>query len=155
MVIWFWFWLYNYVYGYGYGYGDDGDGDGYGGDDGDGYGCGYGDGDRDGDGDMVMAMVIAIYMAVVIGCAWRMSEALDHGMVGVNEAAITSEVAPFGGMKMSGLGRDASMAWTSSSSSKLSALAYIVSLLSSSSLCLYTYYHRISAEIATCINLSD
>ena len=41
-----------------------------------------------------------------IGCAWRMSEALDYGMVGVNEAAITSEVAPFGGMKMSGLGRE-------------------------------------------------
>jgi succinate-semialdehyde dehydrogenase/glutarate-semialdehyde dehydrogenase len=34
------------------------------------------------------------------------AEALEYGMVGVNEVAITSEVAPFGGIKHSGLGRE-------------------------------------------------
>ena len=37
---------------------------------------------------------------------WRASEQLHYGMVGVNEVAITSEVAPFGGVKHSGLGRE-------------------------------------------------
>jgi len=39
---------------------------------------------------------------------WRVSEALDYGMVGVNETAISSEVIPFGGMKESGQGREGS-----------------------------------------------
>jgi succinate-semialdehyde dehydrogenase/glutarate-semialdehyde dehydrogenase len=39
---------------------------------------------------------------------WRVSEALDFGMVGVNESALSSPSAPFGGMKQSGLGRDGS-----------------------------------------------
>jgi succinate-semialdehyde dehydrogenase/glutarate-semialdehyde dehydrogenase len=39
---------------------------------------------------------------------WRMSEALDVGMVGVNEALIATEVAPFGGVKESGYGREGS-----------------------------------------------
>jgi len=43
-----------------------------------------------------------------IGRAWRVSEALEYGMVGVNEVAITSEVIPFGGVKESGLGREGS-----------------------------------------------
>ena len=34
--------------------------------------------------------------------AWRVSEALEYGMVGVNEGIISSDVAPFGGMKESG-----------------------------------------------------
>lgn len=38
--------------------------------------------------------------------AWRVSEELEYGMVGLNEVAITSEVAPFGGVKESGLGRE-------------------------------------------------
>jgi succinate-semialdehyde dehydrogenase / glutarate-semialdehyde dehydrogenase len=38
--------------------------------------------------------------------AWRVSEALQFGMVGVNEVAITSENVPFGGVKESGLGRE-------------------------------------------------
>ena len=38
--------------------------------------------------------------------SWRVSEGLEFGMVGVNEVAITSEVAPFGGIKESGLGRE-------------------------------------------------
>ncbi|MCJ8330385.1 MAG: NAD-dependent succinate-semialdehyde dehydrogenase [Lentisphaeria bacterium] len=40
--------------------------------------------------------------------AIRISEALEYGMVGVNEAAISSELAPFGGVKESGLGREGS-----------------------------------------------
>lgn len=43
-----------------------------------------------------------------IGRAWRMSESIDYGMVGVNETAISSEVIPFGGVKESGLGREGS-----------------------------------------------
>ena len=41
-----------------------------------------------------------------VGRVWRVAEALQFGMVGVNEVAITSEVAPFGGVKESGLGRE-------------------------------------------------
>lgn len=39
---------------------------------------------------------------------WRVSEALEYGMVGVNETAISSEVIPFGGVKESGQGREGS-----------------------------------------------
>ncbi|KAI8470576.1 MAG: succinate semialdehyde dehydrogenase [Monoraphidium minutum] len=38
--------------------------------------------------------------------AWTLAERLEYGMIGVNEVAITSEVAPFGGVKQSGLGRE-------------------------------------------------
>jgi len=38
--------------------------------------------------------------------AWRMGEALEYGMVGVNAGVISTEVAPFGGIKQSGLGRE-------------------------------------------------
>ena len=40
--------------------------------------------------------------------SWRVGEALEVGMVGVNTGAISTEVAPFGGIKMSGLGREGS-----------------------------------------------
>lgn len=43
-----------------------------------------------------------------LGRAWRVSEALEYGMVGVNEGIISTEVAPFGGIKQSGLGREGS-----------------------------------------------
>ena len=43
-----------------------------------------------------------------IGRIWRVAEALDYGMVGVNTGLITTEVAPFGGVKQSGLGREGS-----------------------------------------------
>jgi delta 1-pyrroline-5-carboxylate dehydrogenase len=43
-----------------------------------------------------------------IGRVWRVAEALDYGMVGVNSGLITTEVAPFGGVKQSGLGREGS-----------------------------------------------
>lgn len=39
---------------------------------------------------------------------WRVSEALEYGMVGINEGIISSEVAPFGGIKESGSGREGS-----------------------------------------------
>jgi len=41
-----------------------------------------------------------------IGRAWRVAEALESGMVGVNEGLFSNEVAPFGGVKQSGLGRE-------------------------------------------------
>ena len=43
-----------------------------------------------------------------VGRVWRVAEALDYGMVGVNSGLITTEVAPFGGVKQSGLGREGS-----------------------------------------------
>jgi succinate-semialdehyde dehydrogenase/glutarate-semialdehyde dehydrogenase len=43
-----------------------------------------------------------------IGRVWRVAEALEYGMVGVNTGFITTEVAPFGGVKQSGLGREGS-----------------------------------------------
>lgn len=43
-----------------------------------------------------------------LGRSWRVSEALEYGMVGVNEGIISSDVAPFGGMKESGMGREGS-----------------------------------------------
>ncbi|MBW7901288.1 MAG: NADP-dependent succinate-semialdehyde dehydrogenase [Rhodocyclaceae bacterium] len=43
-----------------------------------------------------------------IGRVWRVAEALEYGMVGINEGLISTEVAPFGGVKYSGLGREGS-----------------------------------------------
>ena len=43
-----------------------------------------------------------------IGRTWRVAEALEYGIVGVNEAIISTEVAPFGGVKESGIGREGS-----------------------------------------------
>ena len=40
--------------------------------------------------------------------SWRVGEALEFGMVGLNTGAISMEVAPFGGVKQSGLGREGS-----------------------------------------------
>ena len=39
---------------------------------------------------------------------WRVSEALEYGMVGINEGVISNEVAPFGGVKESGYGNELS-----------------------------------------------
>jgi len=41
-----------------------------------------------------------------IGRVWRVAEALEYGMVGINTGIISTEVAPFGGVKESGLGRE-------------------------------------------------
>ncbi len=43
-----------------------------------------------------------------VGRVWRVAEALEYGIVGVNEGIISTEVAPFGGMKESGIGREGS-----------------------------------------------
>jgi succinate-semialdehyde dehydrogenase/glutarate-semialdehyde dehydrogenase len=43
-----------------------------------------------------------------IGRVWRVAEGLESGMVGINTGMISTEVAPFGGVKQSGLGREGS-----------------------------------------------
>jgi len=43
-----------------------------------------------------------------LGKVWRVAEALEYGIVGVNTGIISTEVAPFGGVKESGLGREGS-----------------------------------------------
>ena len=43
-----------------------------------------------------------------VGRIWRVAEALEYGIVGINEGIISTEVAPFGGMKESGFGREGS-----------------------------------------------
>jgi acyl-CoA reductase-like NAD-dependent aldehyde dehydrogenase len=42
------------------------------------------------------------------GRVWRVAEVLEYGMVGINTGLISNEVAPFGGVKQSGLGREGS-----------------------------------------------
>ena len=43
-----------------------------------------------------------------IGRIWRVAEALEYGIVGINEGIISTEIAPFCGMKESGIGREGS-----------------------------------------------
>jgi len=43
-----------------------------------------------------------------IGRVWRVAEALEYGMVGINTGLVSTEVAPFGGVKESGVGREGS-----------------------------------------------
>lgn len=43
-----------------------------------------------------------------VGRCWRVAAALEYGMVGINEGLISTEVAPFGGIKESGFGREGS-----------------------------------------------
>ncbi|MGF1698560.1 NAD-dependent succinate-semialdehyde dehydrogenase [Vibrio lamellibrachiae] len=50
----------------------------------------------------------AYFYARDIGRVWRVADALQAGLVGVNEGVISTEVAPFGGVKESGLGREGS-----------------------------------------------
>jgi succinate-semialdehyde dehydrogenase/glutarate-semialdehyde dehydrogenase len=50
----------------------------------------------------------AYFYANDLGRVWRVMEALEYGKVGVNEGIISTEVAPFGGIKQSGLGREGS-----------------------------------------------
>ncbi|MFZ2293527.1 MAG: aldehyde dehydrogenase family protein, partial [Polaromonas sp.] len=44
-----------------------------------------------------------------VGRVWRVSGALQYGMVGINSGVISTAVAPFGGVKQSGMGREGSM----------------------------------------------
>ena len=50
----------------------------------------------------------AYFYAKELSRVWRVSEALEYGMVGVNTGLISTELAPFGGVKQSGLGREGS-----------------------------------------------
>ena len=50
----------------------------------------------------------AYFYARDLGRVWRVAEALEYGMVGVNEGILSTEVAPFGGVKESGIGREGS-----------------------------------------------
>jgi succinate-semialdehyde dehydrogenase/glutarate-semialdehyde dehydrogenase len=50
----------------------------------------------------------AYFFTANLGRIWRVSEALEYGMVGANTGLISTEVAPFGGVKSSGLGREGS-----------------------------------------------
>ncbi len=43
-----------------------------------------------------------------LGRVWRVAEALESGIVGINTGIISTEVAPFGGVKESGVGREGS-----------------------------------------------
>jgi succinate-semialdehyde dehydrogenase/glutarate-semialdehyde dehydrogenase len=43
-----------------------------------------------------------------VGRIWRVSEALEYGILGINTGVISTEVAPFGGVKESGIGREGS-----------------------------------------------
>lgn len=48
----------------------------------------------------------AYFYSQNINRVWKIAEALEYGMVGINEGIISSEVAPFGGIKQSGIGRE-------------------------------------------------
>ena len=50
----------------------------------------------------------AYFYARDMGRVWRVAEALEYGIVGINTGIISTEVAPFGGVKQSGLGREGS-----------------------------------------------
>lgn len=50
----------------------------------------------------------AYFYSRSLGRAWRVGEGLEYGMVGINESIISNEVAPFGGWKESGIGREGS-----------------------------------------------
>ncbi|MCK5495014.1 MAG: aldehyde dehydrogenase family protein, partial [Hyphomicrobiaceae bacterium] len=50
----------------------------------------------------------AYFFSTDMGRCWRVSEQLEFGLVGVNEGVISTELAPFGGYKESGLGREGS-----------------------------------------------
>ena len=50
----------------------------------------------------------AYFYARDIGRVFRVAEALEYGMVAVNDGILSTEVAPFGGVKQSGIGREGS-----------------------------------------------
>jgi succinate-semialdehyde dehydrogenase/glutarate-semialdehyde dehydrogenase len=50
----------------------------------------------------------AYFYARDMARVWRVSDALEYGIVGINTGIISTEIAPFGGMKSSGLGREGS-----------------------------------------------
>ena len=50
----------------------------------------------------------AYFYARDLGRVWRVAEAIESGIIGINTGLISTEVAPFGGVKLSGLGREGS-----------------------------------------------
>lgn len=48
----------------------------------------------------------AYFFSRDLGRVWRVAEGLEYGMIGINEGIISTELAPFGGVKASGLGRE-------------------------------------------------
>ncbi len=50
----------------------------------------------------------AYFYASNLKRVWRVAEALEYGMVGINTGRMSSEAAPFGGVKQSGIGREGS-----------------------------------------------
>jgi len=52
--------------------------------------------------------LVAYFYVRDIGRVWRVSEALEFSMIGINEGIISNAVAPFGGLKQSGNGREGS-----------------------------------------------
>ena len=54
------------------------------------------------------AGLAAYFYARDVGRIWRVAEALDYGIVGINEGIVTNPMSPFGGMKESGSGREGS-----------------------------------------------
>ena len=50
----------------------------------------------------------AFFYAKDLSKVWKVAEALEYGIVGINTGLISTEVAPFGGIKQSGLGREGS-----------------------------------------------
>ena len=57
--------------------------------------------------DTIYGLASYFYSESVTRC-WKVAEALEYGMVGINEGLISTEVAPFGGVKHSGFGREGS-----------------------------------------------
>jgi len=50
----------------------------------------------------------AYFFSQNLGRVWRVSEQLEYGMVGINSGIISTAIAPFGGVKQSGMGREGS-----------------------------------------------
>ena len=50
----------------------------------------------------------AYFYAKDLSKVWKVAESLEYGIVGINTGLISTEVAPFGGIKQSGLGREGS-----------------------------------------------
>jgi len=59
-------------------------------------------------GNAIAKGLAAYFYSRDVGRIWRVSDALEYGVIGINTGFISTEVAPFGGMKESGIGREGS-----------------------------------------------